>query len=263
MDLESPTIGTPSVHGVGIGEDWVVIANRGGLYFFNGGEPIKISQEIQPTWDAINWLYAFEMWVKVDVKKKRIYIGAPFCSSIHPNLILMCDYQEGILVDPIANDGKGRKWCPWFIAANFGNFIRRPNQDDRFLVGMSDGTAMVHEVINNKLSDNGVAINCYYRTAYISRPEAGRQLFGYFTCLARGDGMLTFSTVRQGGATVAWNAMTLESPATKDLEKMIDVQSERVSMKLGTNAIDKWFSMAKLTIWVMEHPYAKHRGTNT
>jgi hypothetical protein len=47
----SHAVGTPSVHGVGIGEDWVVIAHRTGLYIFNGGQPIKISQEIQPTWN--------------------------------------------------------------------------------------------------------------------------------------------------------------------------------------------------------------------
>src|SRR5579884_4177060 len=33
----SRRVGTPSVRGVGIGEDWVVIAHRTGLYIFNGG----------------------------------------------------------------------------------------------------------------------------------------------------------------------------------------------------------------------------------
>jgi len=37
----SRKLGTPSVRGVGIGEDWVVIAHRTGLYIFSGGEPIK------------------------------------------------------------------------------------------------------------------------------------------------------------------------------------------------------------------------------
>ena len=51
----SNQVGTPSAHGVGIGEEWVVIAGRSGLYYFDGSEPMKLSQEIQPTWDAINW----------------------------------------------------------------------------------------------------------------------------------------------------------------------------------------------------------------
>src|SRR5579872_5234553 len=40
----SGSVGTPSVNGVAVGEDWAVIANRNGLYMFTGGEPIKISQ---------------------------------------------------------------------------------------------------------------------------------------------------------------------------------------------------------------------------
>ena len=62
-------MGTPSVRGVGFGEDWVVIAHRTGLYLFSGGEPVKISQEIQPTWNQINWQYAQTLWVTVDTQQ--------------------------------------------------------------------------------------------------------------------------------------------------------------------------------------------------
>ena len=259
---ESATVGTPSVHGVGIGENWVVIANRSGLYYFDGGKPLKISQEIQPTWDSINWDFAHLLWVRVDTRRKRIYVGAPFCTGQQPNLMLVLDYQEGILVDPVVNAGQGRKWCPWFIKAAHGAMIERANQDLRFMVGMADGSGKVHQSINSALSDDGVAINSYYRPAYVSRKEGGRQEFGYFTALARGSGSLTLTTYRQGGAATSWNAMTLASPATQDLEKMIDVQSERVSFKVGTNAVDSWFSVAKMAIWAKEHPFAKHRGRN-
>jgi hypothetical protein len=54
VEETSNQVGTPSAHGVGIGEEWVVIAGRSGLYLFDGGTPVKLSQEIQPTWDAIN-----------------------------------------------------------------------------------------------------------------------------------------------------------------------------------------------------------------
>jgi hypothetical protein len=40
-------VGTPSAHGIGFGEEWVVIAGRSGLYFFDGSAPVKLSQEIQ------------------------------------------------------------------------------------------------------------------------------------------------------------------------------------------------------------------------
>ena len=68
----SNKVGTPSAHGVGVGEEWAVIAGRSGLYLFDGSEPVKISQEIQPTWDAINWEYGQLIWVQVDTQHKRI-----------------------------------------------------------------------------------------------------------------------------------------------------------------------------------------------
>ncbi len=90
----SHAVGTPSVRGVGIGEDWVVIAHRTGLYLFNGGEPIKISQEIQPTWNQINWQYGQTLWVTVDTKERRIFVGVPLGTATTPNQILMLDYRD-------------------------------------------------------------------------------------------------------------------------------------------------------------------------
>jgi len=64
----SRKVGTPSVRGVGIGEDWVVIAHRTGLYIFSGGEPIKIfsgdSTDVEP--DQLQ--YGHTLWVTVDTK---------------------------------------------------------------------------------------------------------------------------------------------------------------------------------------------------
>ena len=122
----SRKVGTPSVRGVGIGEDWVVIAHRTGLYIFNGGEPIKISQEIQPTWNQINWQYGHTLWVTVDTKERRIFVGVPLGTATSPNKILMLDYRDLDDADLIASrppinitytgrktaTDKTRKWSP-------------------------------------------------------------------------------------------------------------------------------------------------------
>src|SRR5260221_13087907 len=72
----------------------VAIAHRTGLYIFSGGEPVKISQEIQPTWNQINWQYAHTLWVTVDTKERRILIGAPMGAATSPNTILLLDYRD-------------------------------------------------------------------------------------------------------------------------------------------------------------------------
>src|SRR5229473_3063135 len=89
----SRTVGTPSIAGVDTGEDWAVIAGRAGLYVFDGGEPVKISQEIQPLWDQINWAAGQTLWVRVDTRNKRILCGVPTGTATSPNLILMLDYR--------------------------------------------------------------------------------------------------------------------------------------------------------------------------
>lgn len=127
----SASVGTPSVHGVGFGEDWVVIAHRTGLYLFSGGEPIKISQEIQPTWNQINWQCAQTLWVTVDTNQRRIYVGAPFGTATAPNQVLMLDYHDidsasGLGTQPPVNvtytgrkaaTDNARKWSLWMIGA--------------------------------------------------------------------------------------------------------------------------------------------------
>ena len=126
----SNKVGTTSVHGVGVGEEWVVIAGRSGLYLFDGSEPVKLSQEIQPTWDAINWQYGQNIWVQVDTQHKRILVGVPMGSATQPNQILMLDYTEGFgdpLVAMLTAPERSRKWAPWNIAANSCGLIERPN----------------------------------------------------------------------------------------------------------------------------------------
>ena len=125
----SNQVGTPSAHGVGIGEEWVVIAGRAGLYYFDGGTPQKLSQEIQTVWDSINWEYGHRLWVQVDTVQKRILVGVPIGAATSPSQVLVLDYKEGF-GDPLwamlTTPGKSRKWAPWYISANSCGLIERP-----------------------------------------------------------------------------------------------------------------------------------------
>src|SRR5271166_3519933 len=91
--MVSDKVGTPSVNGVAYGEDWVAIAARDGPYLYYGPEPVKIGQEIQPTWDQINWDAGSTIWAEVDIRKKRILFGVPLGNALTPNVVLMLDYS--------------------------------------------------------------------------------------------------------------------------------------------------------------------------
>src|SRR5271166_2587940 len=175
----SRRVGTPSVRGVGFGEDWVVIAHRTGLYIFAGGEPVKISQEIQPTWNQINWQYAQTLWVTVDTKERRIYVGAPFGSATSPNRVLMLDYHDLDTASDLESHGPinitytgrktatdlARKWSPWSIGANCCALLERTDGTAVAAfgsgnpgVGGGGATGKIYQLSDAQYSDDGAVI---------------------------------------------------------------------------------------------------------
>ncbi|MFZ0463927.1 MAG: hypothetical protein WBE20_14600 [Candidatus Acidiferrales bacterium] len=263
----SNSVGTPSAHGVGIGEDWVVIASRAGLYLFSGGEPQKLSQEIQPTWDAINWQYGSALWVNVDTQHKRIYVGVPMGAATSPNEILVLDYIEGFQ-DPlwmaVSTPPNARKWAPWFISANCAGLIERPNGTAALFLGNNAANGKIYQLTEGQFSDDSAAINSYYTTAFLSRTGAtGRNLFGYLTAYTQGSGTLNVNAFTPGDTTESLlGSLALSSPAPQDLELITNLDAERVAYQFGTNAAGSWFSLTKCVPWAKLSPWTFVRGHN-
>lgn len=159
----SGSVGTPSVNGVAIGEDWAIIANRNGLYMFNGGEPTKISQEIQSNqtdipllyyWDNVDWSIGQFLWTLVDTLNRRMFVSLPFKGitiegSSGPNAMFYLDYRpmsdsgDIIASTPIHTSYAGkvinyehsRKWNPWNVTAKCGAVIERADGTGQVFFG--------------------------------------------------------------------------------------------------------------------------------
>ena len=265
----SNKVGTPSPHGVGLGEEWAIIAGRSGVYLFDGSEPVKISQEIQTTWDQINWQYGQTLWVQVDTQRKRVYIGAPIGMATQPNQVFMLDYTEGFgdpLVAMLTAPERSRKWAPWTVAANSCGLIERPAGIAQVFFGSNNASGKIYAPIAGAFDDDGAAINSFYSTAFLAATAgalSGRNLFGYLTAYVQGAGSLALSAVTPGSsASVALGNWTLASPATRDMEQFTNVLAERISYQLATNAAGSWFSLTKLTPWAKPDPFAFVRGGN-
>jgi len=263
----SNAVGTPSAHGIGFGEEWVVIAGRSGLYYFDGSAPIKLSQEIQPTWDAINWQAAQSLWVVVDTQHKRILVGVPMGTATQPNEILALEYSEGLqdpLVAVFQSPERSRKWTPWKIAANSCALVERSTGVAQIFFGSNDGSTKIRALTPGAFSDDGVAIHSYYTTAYLAATGiSGRNLFGYLTAYVQGAGALALNALSPGDVTLtALGNWTLSAPASRDMEQFINVLGERISVQLSTNAAGAWFSVTKLVPWAKPDPFAVVRGTN-
>jgi hypothetical protein len=282
----SPTVGTPSVEGVDVGEDWAVIADRTGLYVFDGGDPVKVSQEIQPLWDQINWAAGQTLWVRVDRTHKRILVGVPMGTATSPNVILSLDYRGLNTASDIASYssihsstytghfmavGRSRKWSPWNITANAATLAERPDGTAQLFLGNGVGNGKIYESSATQFSDDGAAIASYYTTYFVPTPDdeqglgvaAHRKLFAYLTLYAEGAGNLNLSAFPDNEAFPATLAsLPLSSPGAKDLELPINVLAERCAFQVGTNQAGAWFRLSRIVPSLKADPWAPVRGSN-
>ncbi len=286
----SRAVGTPSVAGVDTGEDWVVIAGRAGMYIFDGGEPIKISQEIQPLWDTINWAAGQTLWVRVDTRNKRILCGVPTGSATLPNLILVLDYRSlssageieslgSILFSTLSGKlyavGRSRKWCPWNITANSCALAERSDGTAQVFLGNGlvggAGNGKIYQLSDTQFSDDGAAINSFYTTYFFLSHDleqalqvrSHRKLFAYLALYAEGAGNLNLSAFVDNEAyPTALTPLPLSSPGSKDLELPINLLGERVAFQLGTNSPGAWFKLERFIPSLLPDPWAPVRGRN-
>lgn len=282
----SRTVGTPSVGGVDTGEDWAAIAHRSGLYLYAGGEPVKVSQEIQPLWDQINWAAGHTLWVRVDTRSKRILVGVPIGAATQPDRILVLDYRGLQTAEEIASmasihssassgrilaGGRARKWAPWRITANSAALVERSDGTARFFLGNGAGNGKIYDLNDSQFSDDGQAISSYYTTCFFPSVDdegslqvgAHRKLFSYLTCYAEGAGNLSVTAfpVNQGFSAVLV-PLPLSSPAARDLELPINVLGERVAFQVGTNQSGAWFRLSRFVPSLKPDPWAPVRGGN-
>ena len=286
----SQTVGTPSVSGVDTGEDWAVIAGRSGLYLFDGGEPVKLSQEIQPLWDQINWSAGQTLWVRVDTLNKRILCGVPIGTATAANVILMLDYrslqnaseiaslsaiQFSTMSGKLFSVGRSRKWCQWNITANCCTLAERPNGTAQVFLGnglvFGAGNGKIYELSDAQYSDDGAAIHSYYTTYFFLTNEleqtyqvrAHRKLFSYLALYAEGAGNLSLSAFVDNEAyPTTLSPLPLSSPAPKDLEMPINLLGERAAFQVGTNSPGAWFRLERFVVSLLPDPWAPVRGGN-
>lgn len=281
----SPVVGTFSPHGVASAEDWTVIAGQEGAYFFDGGRPIKLSNEIDAEWRRIDWQRSHLLWVINHVEEERFMIGFPDTRTSptqnEPDRIWMMDYQEGFQ-SPLYNNGRGRHWSPWEIPANSAAMVERGFARVATAFYGSNGGPLLNQNVGEILSqdivgagglssglhrtDDGEVINAFYQTAFLSHtPFAGRQLFAYLTLYAYGNGTLDIEMIRPDESSVIVRGFTLPGLGVnqrKDFERQINLLSERVSFRFGIDVLDEWFTVSKFVPWSKASPFDFVRGTN-
>ena len=173
------------------GEQWFTAASRAGLFLFVGGQPGKISQEIQQVWDAINWNAGSSIWIDINLKARRLMVGIPLptpnfwlpnapanAAPTSPNVVLMLNFQgldsgeelksmaqmHTTMFGKLAAIDMRRKWSLWYggVQSPYATTVQGVNgEQTRFGNGQSNSLVYYLDSTQNS-SDDGVPIDSLY-----------------------------------------------------------------------------------------------------
>jgi hypothetical protein len=290
----SSTVGICGPNAVDWTEEWAVFAERSGLYVIWGGDPVKVTPEIQEdasktgklAWNSINWAAGYTIWVRIDRVNKRILIGAPVNGALTPNKVFVLDYRwldtaQDIASSPMVTysaftgkilaHGRGRRWTYWNITSNSMAFAERTDGTVQPFFGNGVANGKIYQQIDapTQLSDDGVAINSrwdsYYAPSHIEEQMlklgGHRKLLGYLKWRAIGAGSLLLS-VQQANRVTNLRNYTLSTAPLGDGERGLNLHGERFSISVSTSGIGAWFQLEKLIPCMRKEAVIVVRGAN-
>jgi hypothetical protein len=295
----SNKIGTIGQNSYDYGEGWMLTACRQGAYFFEGGEPIKVSQEIQSVWDLINWQYGSTIWLRNDEQLKRITIGVPIptpnpfmpefpvnANPTQPNVILMCSYRELNTGAELAHTGPirstfsgrlmspepARKWSFWNIACPYADFIDRANNNwpEFFCTGYVN--SKIYQLSSAELDDDGNAINSFYVTYGFVKPEMAdakglglfRMELDYLTMLLTGTGaalVQVYPESVQNPLPYQLGSVPLQAFSQGDCELAVNITGNRFFIRVGSNAVGNAWRLSKIVAALTKDAWSEVRGS--
>lgn len=311
----SNKVGTIGIHSYDVGEEWMVTACRSGIFGFNGGQPIKFMQELWNLWETIYWNAGSTIVLRNDIVNKRILCAIPLPTGTSPsgiptktvqwlpnapynptpttpNIILMLNYQgmstfeelmsgaevHTTMFGSLAAVDMRRKWSLWQIPTPYMDFITRQNGIDAplFICNGID-SSKIYQLLQEQLSDDGVAINSLYTTyGFVNATKAATlPIFGFhakrYTVL-QGNilGAQDPSTGRAGSAALRLLPNTispkypytvplgipLSNPVQDDFFRSINTKGNRMFVEISTNAVGSWFNASKLLITGKADPWS-------
>jgi len=298
LNTASTTVGALSINSVDAGrdgtgdsgEEWILIAARGGLYIYEGGQLPKISQEVQASWERINWDAQQTVWIKNDAITRRIYIGVPLDAATKPSHILVLDRRELESAQQIAQSppmrisftGKMiasdlcRKWTIWNLAINCGEIMAAAGAQTDLTLGAGAAFGQAYRLGPQFSTDDDYGqVFPYYTTYFFVEHEAEQQLglgsqrklYKQINFSAGGVGLLQ-ATPLADALSNAWTlppAYTLPYTSTQDQPLGLNVTAERVAFKVASQPLagqtNNGFNLSKLVVMATTCPVAQTAGS--
>lgn len=258
----SKVCGTLAPNGVAVGDAFVIICGSDGVYYFDGGEPKKISQEIAPTWARIPQAFAYLTAVTINQADKQIVISVALDAETAASHQIVLDYTEGF-GDPLESNGHGRKWTIWnhTPAASFAYYADWGFSAVPYLM-FGDGTLSLYKQTSAATVDSSGSgaqpINARYETSPIGYGGAGVSLIGGVILNANGTSV-DVSYTNPFGTNTAIGTYALTNPMTRVTQALLNLSYETVGIRVAGTS---YWSVNRMTVFARSHPYFNIRGYN-
>jgi hypothetical protein len=188
--------------------------------------------------------------VQVDPIARVIYVAAPMDAHTAPSRILVCDYKQG-------TDPKAVRWSDWTppaLPTSIWTETDYVTQLGQFKFGSSAGTIWQYVSSSRRDNDGATLIDAYCRFGQVTfNDEGALNHYNAIRIRARGYGLLDIYLYGLDDVPTENPAsLTLAAAGGKELAELINITSEELSVRVGTNGLvdtsPSWFTLTYLRI---------------
>jgi len=224
-------------------------ADRSGLYLFNGTfSGNELSRKISDIWRRINRLALNQVEIVYDPIKALIYCAVPLDGADTPTHLLVGDVDDGI-------DPENIRWTTWRFPKNPTTIVVDLNslsKRTQFRFGSRQGN--IYGYSDSALDDFGLAIESFIETALLppDSPDTDPVVyqFGHLQMRVKGQGALNITISGLDRArSIQPAGIGLSAQPGRTMERMLNFQDERASVKLQTNGATDYFNLTRLKLY--------------
>jgi len=259
--------GLVSVWGVAKFEDWFSWTSDTGLRIFDGATVEKMSQEIQPWWDALNPTGKQFMVLANDPYTRRVYVIGSTAFATN-NVMYVMDYRDLNTAGLLANSGTlrvgysgkvittdlTRKWSPWSMTMNYcGLLTLSTGEAVMAFCGGTGGNlstplhSAVYELQEGEISGVDADYGPFWQNStyptyfFVAADDAEQRQLGThrlnhqfmtLNCSGIGSIFVVPNLDRIGNTGTATRALAVTETMDRDLEFGLNLAAERVSYRI-------------------------------
>lgn len=234
----------------GANQDFFVLGDESGLYLFNGTivRP-ELSYKILNWWQRINKAYFNTVQIIIDTKKFLIYVLAPLDSATSPSSVMVGDYTEGM-------DYKNIRWHIWeFNASAFAPrsmTVSINNTTKLTYLRLAGYAGNIYDQTVGELNDDNFAIQSFMQVGLQYIESSWVHHCAGIGLRVRGSGNLSLDLYDEDNNQLGSTLVTVTLAATPGREyfRHANVNNEKISVRIGTNAASKWFNLKQIILYL-------------